>query len=154
MRTRYTNTPADENWAIWSRDARSIIFNSTRSGSLDLFRAPVSNGATAALLLLWKGICAWIARHPECRVLFGAVSISSRYHDRTREMLMAFLAQNQLDARRAALVAALDPYPEPRAALCGGPVPASTDEAPRTCRLRTQKSMLIPGEYWRSVRLV
>ena len=84
-----------------------------------------------ALLLLWKGICAWIARHPQYRILVGAVSISSRYHDRTREMLMAFLTQNHLDAGRAALVTALDPYREPRASMSGSPVPASVDDAER-----------------------
>jgi putative hemolysin len=56
------------------------------------------------LLLLWKGICAFIARHPQYRVLFGAVSISARYSDRTREMLMAFLEQNHLDRALAELV--------------------------------------------------
>jgi hypothetical protein len=64
-------------------------------------------------------------------VLFGAVSISSRYHDRTREMLMTFLAQNHLDAARAALVTALDPYPESRMSMTGSPVPASVEEADR-----------------------
>ena len=62
-----------------------------------------------ALLLLWKGICAFIARHPQYRVLFGAVSISARYNDRTRAMLMAFLEQNHLDGALAELVSSQNP---------------------------------------------
>jgi putative hemolysin len=62
-----------------------------------------------ALLLLWKGICAFIARHPQYRMLFGAVSISARYSDRTRAMLMAFLEQNHLDCALAELVSSQNP---------------------------------------------
>jgi putative hemolysin len=65
------------------------------------------------LLLLWRGICSFIARHPQYRVLFGAVSISARYSDRTREMLMAFLEQNHLDRALAELVS---PENAPRSA--------------------------------------
>jgi putative hemolysin len=65
------------------------------------------------LLLLWRGICSFIARNPQYRVLFGAVSISARYSDRTREMLMAFLEQNHLDRALAELVS---PENAPRSA--------------------------------------
>lgn len=63
-----------------------------------------------ALLLLWKGICAFVQRHPHYRVLFGAVSISARYTDRTRDMLMRFLEQNHLHQQLAELVTSLHPY--------------------------------------------
>lgn len=63
-----------------------------------------------ALLLLWKGICAFVQRHPHYRVLFGAVSISARYTDRTRHMLMRFLEQNHRHQQVAALVSSLHPY--------------------------------------------
>jgi putative hemolysin len=63
------------------------------------------------LLMLWRGICAFVQRHPYYRVLFGAVSISARYTDRTRDMLMRFLEQNHLDQQAAALVSSLHPYP-------------------------------------------
>jgi putative hemolysin len=82
------------------------------------------------LLLLWRGICAFIARHPQYRVLFGAVSISARYSDRTREMLMAFLEQNRLDRALAELVS---PENAPRStrpkSLRGGIVPSTVEEA-------------------------
>jgi putative hemolysin len=79
-----------------------------------------------ALLLLWKGICAFVQRHPRYRVLFGAVSISSRYTDRTRAMLMRFLEQNYLHQQLAELVSAQHSYsaPHPRSAV--------SDDCPRT----------------------
>ena len=52
-----------------------------------------------ALLLLWKGIGRFVARHPQYRVLFGPVSISCRYSDSSHRLLMAFLQQNHLDQR-------------------------------------------------------
>jgi putative hemolysin len=64
----------------------------------------------SALLLLWKGICGFVQRHPRYRVLFGAVSISARYNDRTRDMLMRFLEQNHLHQQVAELVSSLHPY--------------------------------------------
>ena len=45
----------------------------------------------APLLLLWKGIGAYVARHPKHKVLFGAVSISSRYQTVSRELIISFL---------------------------------------------------------------
>jgi putative hemolysin len=59
-----------------------------------------------ALLLLWRGICRFISAHPQYRHLFGAVSISARYPDSTRALLIRFLEQNHLDADLAALVKA------------------------------------------------
>lgn len=50
----------------------------------------------APLLLLWKGIAAYVARHPRYSVLFGAVSISNDYHPLSREFLCEFLARDHL----------------------------------------------------------
>jgi putative hemolysin len=69
----------------------------------------------SALLLLWKGICGFVQRHPEYRVLFGAVSISARYTDRTRAMLIRFLEQNHLHRELAQLVSPHHPYAPARA---------------------------------------
>jgi putative hemolysin len=82
-----------------------------------------------ALLLLWKGIGQFVASHPQYRVLFGPVSISSRYSDRSHRLLMAFLQQNHLDRDLADLVEAINPRlvntaPAPAA-------PRSVDEANR-----------------------
>ena len=82
----------------------------------------------APLLLLWRGICSFIARHPQYRVLFGAVSISARYSDRTREMLMAFLEQNHLDRALAELVS---PENAPRIGAATRPTDCDRPEHPR-----------------------
>ena len=67
----------------------------------------------SALLLLWKGICAFVRRHPHYRLLIGAVSISARYTDRTRTMLTRFLEQNYRDEELTELVASLHPWSPP-----------------------------------------
>lgn len=82
-----------------------------------------------ALLLLWKGIGQFVARHPQYRVLFGPVSISSRYSDSSHRLLVAFLQQNHLDRDLADLVEAINPRlvnPAPAHAI-----PRSVDEANR-----------------------
>ncbi len=62
-----------------------------------------------ALLLLWKGIANFVARSGKYRVLFGPVSISSRYSDTSQQLLKAFLKQNAYDRDLGALVQALTP---------------------------------------------
>lgn len=51
-RTRFTATDADENWAIWSRDGRRLVFNSTRNGRLDLFQGGLAPGSVPEMLLV------------------------------------------------------------------------------------------------------
>jgi putative hemolysin len=43
------------------------------------------------LLLLWKGIGAFVARNPRYRILFGTVSISGDYESLSQQLLAAFL---------------------------------------------------------------
>lgn len=45
---------------------------------------------TRALDELWRGIGAWLARHPEVRYLFGPVSISATLPDAARRQLLAW----------------------------------------------------------------
>jgi putative hemolysin len=47
----------------------------------------------APLLLLWKAIAAYVARHPQYSVLFGAVSISNDYHPLSKEFLRDYLSR-------------------------------------------------------------
>jgi putative hemolysin len=54
------------------------------------FVAPEYQRQFASLLLLWKGIGSYISRHPETPVLFGAVSISSRYNSASRELIVRY----------------------------------------------------------------
>jgi putative hemolysin len=44
----------------------------------------------APLLLLWKGIAAWVSRHPEYSMLIGAVSVSNRYSPASRELIARY----------------------------------------------------------------
>jgi putative hemolysin len=62
-----------------------------------------------ALLLLWRGIGAFVARNPQYRFLFGPVSISARYADMSHALLIEFLRQNHLDQELAELVDAVMP---------------------------------------------
>jgi putative hemolysin len=63
----------------------------------------------SALLLLWRGIGQFVVRHPHYRILFGPVSVTARYSDHSRQLLMAFLEQNHRDGELASLVQALNP---------------------------------------------
>jgi len=63
----------------------------------------------APLLLLWKGITQYVAAHPECAVLFGAVSISNEYAAASRNLLVNFL-ETQKHASLAHLVKPRRPY--------------------------------------------
>ena len=83
------------------------------------------------LLLLWKGIGQFVTRHPQYRVLFGPVSISSRYSDSSHQLLMSFLRQNHLDRDLAELVDAMNPDTDTRTTAPATTIPQSIDEANR-----------------------
>jgi Acetyltransferase (GNAT) domain len=46
------------------------------------------------LALLWKGIGAFVVRHPEYRMLFGPVSISNSYHRVSKHIIVQFLQRS------------------------------------------------------------
>ncbi|OGV42066.1 MAG: hypothetical protein A2X46_05810 [Lentisphaerae bacterium GWF2_57_35] len=58
----------------------------------------------SALLLLWKGIGAYVARHPRYTNLFGPVSINNEYHSMSRQLLVRFLQHNRSDPELAQLI--------------------------------------------------
>ncbi|HKJ89070.1 MAG TPA: GNAT family N-acyltransferase, partial [Gammaproteobacteria bacterium] len=58
----------------------------------------------APLLLLWKGIGAFVAENPRYRTLFGPVSITREYSRLSRELLTTALAENCLLPDLARLV--------------------------------------------------
>ncbi len=80
-----------------------------------------------ALLLLWKGIGRFIALHPQYRLLFGPVSISTRYSDASHQLLMSFLRQNHFATEFGELV---DAFHTPRLSVSAASshVPQSIDE--------------------------
>jgi putative hemolysin len=61
------------------------------------------------LMLLWKGIGRYVARHPRYRMLFGPVSISNDYHSMSRQLLVRFLRDNRYLEALARLVKPRNP---------------------------------------------
>jgi putative hemolysin len=55
------------------------------------FVRPEYQKSYGALLLLWKGIGHYVARHPRYRYLFGPVSISREYCSASRALMVEFL---------------------------------------------------------------
>lgn len=58
------------------------------------FIRPEYQRSYSPLLLLWKGIGAWVAANPRYRILFGPVSISADYSTASRQLLVDFLHAN------------------------------------------------------------
>ncbi len=56
------------------------------------------------LLLLWKGIGAFVVAHPQYRTLFGPVSISRDYSDLSRRLIAGSLRETLLAPKLAGLV--------------------------------------------------
>ena len=66
--------------------------------ALELGRSWVSlnyQRSFSPLMLLWKGIGAYLVRNPRYRYLFGPVSISADYTSMSKQLLKAFLTQNE-----------------------------------------------------------
>ncbi len=85
--------------------ARRDLYSNTlfrfRAGLLEKFHPALELGRSfvrpeyqknaIALLLLWKGIGQFVARHPRYRVLFGPVSISREYNPVSRDLMVSYL---------------------------------------------------------------
>ncbi|MBM3795478.1 MAG: GNAT family N-acetyltransferase [Acidobacteria bacterium] len=88
------------------------------------FVAPQYQRKPHSLLLLWRGIGAYLERHPECRMLFGAVSVSRSYSDDAiRDMMSLGLPRGE-PLRQ--FVRARRPWTTARTAT-----PAAASDAPR-----------------------
>jgi putative hemolysin len=68
----------------------------------------------APLLLLWKGIARFAARHPQTPVLFGAVSISNEYSRTSREMIVRYFEQREDGRDFADLIRPRTPFRVPK----------------------------------------
>lgn len=53
------------------------------------------------LALLWKGIAAWLEAHPECRYLIGPVSISNRFSNLSKAVMVDYLTRHCVDPNLA-----------------------------------------------------
>jgi putative hemolysin len=72
----------------------------------------------SALLLLWKGIGAYVARHPRYTNLFGPVSINNEYHSTSRQLLVQFLQHNRSDPGLSQLIKPRKPLKNKKIRLC------------------------------------
>ena len=61
------------------------------------FVRPEYQRAFAPLLLLWRGVLAFLAKHPRYTVLFGPVSISHDFRAASRDILLAYLRARCFD---------------------------------------------------------
>ena len=81
------------------------------------FVRPEYQRAYAPLLLLWRGIGQYVARHPRYRTLFGPVSINSAYSSVSRELIATFLQANETIPELARLVRPRTPLKPRRSGL-------------------------------------
>ena len=68
------------------------------------FVRPEYQRSFAPLLLLWKAIAAYVVRHPQYAILFGAVSISDDYHPLSKEFLREYLTREHFAGHLARCV--------------------------------------------------
>ncbi len=68
----------------------------------------------SSLLMLWKGIGAFIVRHPKYRYLFGPVSINKEFKIQSRQILIDFLTFNRFEKNLAKLVKAENEHKKAR----------------------------------------
>jgi putative hemolysin len=64
----------------------------------------------ASLMLLWKGIGEYVARHPRYCRLIGPVSISNDYLPLSRDLLVGFLRKNKFDRLAKTVVRPKRPF--------------------------------------------
>ena len=74
------------------------------------FIVPEYQRSFAPLLLLWRGIGSFVARHPHYRTLFGPVSISAQYQPASRRCIVRYLRRHAYDRRLARQVRPRAPY--------------------------------------------
>jgi putative hemolysin len=90
------------------------------------FVVPEFQRSYAPLLLLWKGLGAWVAAHPRYRRLFGVVSMSAEYQPLSRELVASFIKQHLYRGDLARLTRPRRPY---------GPAYTASKHDPLTWRL-------------------
>ncbi len=89
-------------------------------GCLEMGRSfvrPEYQKSITALMFLWKGIGAFIVKHPRYRILFGPVSISNDYSELSRQLMASCLQANNYDKTLADLVRPTSPLADEPTAL-------------------------------------
>ena len=74
------------------------------------FVRPEYQRSFTPLMLLWKGIGQFVARHPHYAVLFGPVSISNDYTSTSQQLLIDFLRANNYDEQLSRHIRPRKPY--------------------------------------------
>jgi putative hemolysin len=87
------------------------------------FVVPEAQRGYQPLLQLWRGIAAYLNRHPRYGALFGAVSISGSYQPASRQLMVKWLRAHAWSERFAPLVRPRMPL----LALPGQPLPEAAD---------------------------
>jgi putative hemolysin len=81
------------------------------------FVRPEYQKAFQPLLLLWKGIGAFVVRNPQYKMLFGPVSITGDYQPLSRRLIASFLYQHHFLPEDAQSVRPRHPFIYPQADL-------------------------------------
>jgi putative hemolysin len=93
----YTNSLFRFKWGFFAQLGPSLELGRS-------FIRPEYQRAYAPLLMLWKGIAGFVARHPEYATLIGAVSVSNQYSPASRELIARYFekqnAGSSVRARR------------------------------------------------------
>ncbi|MGE3771727.1 MAG: lysophospholipid acyltransferase family protein [Gammaproteobacteria bacterium] len=74
------------------------------------FIRPEQQRSYTSLLMLWRGIGAYVVRNPRYRYLYGPVSISNDYHPLSKQILVAMLKRHKFDAEYASDVRPRKPF--------------------------------------------
>lgn len=74
------------------------------------FVVPAYQRSFAPLMLLWKGVGAYVAAHPRYRRLFGMVSMSAEYQPLSRELIASYIKQHLFRGDLAKLTSPRHPY--------------------------------------------
>ena len=64
----------------------------------------------APLLMLWKGVATFLAKETDCSVLFGPVSISKDYSNKSQKLLIDFLRVNNPYPQQSKAIKARNPF--------------------------------------------
>lgn len=87
-------------------------FLTTQPNAIEMGRSVIDKPyqkSLSPLMLLWKGIAAFVSRNPQYTTLFGPVSISGEYKELTHQLIVSCLTAHFYDAERSSLVEATHP---------------------------------------------
>lgn len=106
----YTNTLFEFDRALLDRMQPALEMGRS-------FVRPEYQKAFQPLLLLWKGIGAFIVRNPQYKTLFGPVSITGDYQPLSRRLIASFLRHHHFLSEEAQAVRPRHPFGYPQADL-------------------------------------